>query len=266
MKIVLSFVFFLFLAGVAYAQVDCIPARNESRLVYDASGVLTSEEVQSLDDKLQEFARSSSNQIAIVLVKDMCGYSPEQLATEIGDSWGLGQAKEDNGIVVLVKPEGGKGERHAFIAVGKGLEGPIPDATAYQIVQNEMLPNFRQGAFFDGLNSGTTVLMELARGEYDSNAYANKVSRKIPWQAGLIIFVIFLVIIIAGLSRVKKYAATNDVSFWVALALMNAASRNHGGSWGNFTGGSGGFGSRSGGGFGGFGGGSFGGGGAGGSW
>jgi len=213
MKRALSFILIFSFSALVFAQQDCIPARNEMQLVYDASGVLSPGEAKSLDAKLQEFARNTSNQIAIVLVKDMCGYSPEQLATKIGDSWGLGQSKEDNGIVVLVKPEGGKGDRHAFIAVGKGLEGAIPDATAYQIVQNELLPNFRQGAFFEGLNTGTTVLMELARGEYDSNEYANRNANKVPWQAGLIVFVIFLAVIIAALSRVKKYAATNDVSF-----------------------------------------------------
>jgi len=252
--------------GAVYVQgqEDCIPRKDERRLVYDATGTLSKGAADQLDAKLQEFAKTTSNQIVVALVEDMCGYSPEQLATKIGDTWQVGQAKEDNGIVVLVKPNGQKGDRHAFIAIGKGLEGAIPDATAYQIVQKEMLPRFKMGDFYTGLDDASTVLMELARGEYDSKAYSER-SGKLPWQAGLIIFAVFVIVIIAGLSRIRSYARTNDIGFWAALAMMSAANRSHGGSWGHFSGGSGGFGGG-GGGFGGFGGGSFGGGGAGGSW
>ena len=68
--------------------------------------------------------------------------------------------------------------------------------------------------------------------------------------------IIFIMIMKAG--KARKYASTNHLGFWAAMALMNASSRSHGGSFGSFSSGSGGFG--------GFGGGSFGGGGAGGSW
>jgi uncharacterized protein len=238
----------------------CLPSKNPNQLVYDETGVLVASDIRKLDEKLIEFARNTSNQIVVVVVKDLCGYSPEQYATGLGDAWGVGQAKEDNGIVVLVKPIGDEGDRHVFIAVGRGLEGVITDVIAHRIIQNEMIPAFRRGDFYRGIDEATTVLMELAVGEYSSDDYVKRAGRRALAGIGIVLL-IFLIAGIALMRHVKQYASDNHLSFWTALMLMNAANRSHRGSWGQFSGGRGGFG-----GFGGFGGGSFGGGGAGGRW
>ena len=193
-----------------------------------------------------------------------------QFAFDIGEQWGIGQGKFDNGVVVLVKPTGGQGNRKSFIAVGYGLEGVIPDLTAKHIVERELISNFRNGNFFKGLDEGTDVLMSLAIGEFNSDAYGKRAKKSAPWPLLIpILFVIFMMFILP-IFRIRSYSRTNNVSFWVAMALMSQASRSHGGSYGGFSSGGGGFGGfgsgGSSGGFGGFGGGGFGGGGAGGSW
>ena len=127
-----------------------------------------------LEKKLENFANQTSNQITIVIVDDLAGYEPWEYATELGEKWKVGQEKEDNGIIILIKPSGGKGERKYFIAPGKGLEGAIPDGICRQIEDNELLPNLKAGNFYAALDQTTDVLMKLAKGEYNSKDYAKK--------------------------------------------------------------------------------------------
>ena len=261
-RIIFSLSLLLALSVTISAQ-DCFPAKDENRLVYDEVGVLSSSERSSLESKLSEFARTSSNQIVVVIVPELCGMDRAQFATELGHAWGVGQEKFDNGVVFLVKPTGGQGQRHVFIAVGYGLEGAIPDITAKQIVDYEVLPEFRNGNLYKGIDRGTNVIMELAAGEYNAEVYAQRKTQG-QWIGAAVILAIFILIFFVFVFRAREYANVNNIDFWTALWLISNTGRSHRGSWGGFSGrGGGGFG---GGGFGGFGGGGFGGGGAGGSW
>ncbi|MEI7597005.1 MAG: TPM domain-containing protein [Bacteroidota bacterium] len=251
-KICQLLAFLLLLPIVLIAQVPEKP--NPQRLVNDFSQILSSEEVNQLEQKLVAFNDSTSNQIVIVIIDDLGGMDKAQYATELGHKWGVGQKDKDNGIVILVKPSGGQGERGAFISVGYGLEGAIPDLAAKQIVDNEMIPNFKSNNFYKGLDDATTVLMKLAAGEITAANYKKKKSFS-PMLIGIVLFIIIM--IISSFTKARSYAHNNDTSFWAALFLMSSM-RSSGGSWNDFNSGSGGFG--------GFGGGDFGGGGAGGDW
>jgi uncharacterized protein len=249
-----------------------IPAKpSPPRLVNDFAGLLSPGEAQQLETSLESFARETSNQIALVIVEDLDGLDKASYAFELGEKWGVGQKGFDNGIVFLIKPKIGNQKGDVFIAVGYGLEGAIPDITAKRIVDNEVIPYFRNEQYLEGIQAGLAVLSNLARGEFSAADY-NTEPQPSPWS-GLIVFVIFIVIIgISVLSQVKstrKYALSNSIPFWVAWSILNSTRTSHKGSFGSFSSGRGSFGGFSGGrssGFGGFGGGSFGGGGAGGSW
>lgn len=201
-------------------------------------------EADQLEQRLRAFDDSTGNQIVILVIDDLLGYSPEEYATGIGESWGVGTEGNDNGIVFLIKPTGGQGERETFISIGEGLEGAIPDALTWTIINKDVIPSFKDGDFSGGVNNGLTVLMDLANGEYSAEEYAENAGDGTfgLWLAGL-----FLI-------------------FWLVAFFL---SRKNGGRGGGGTFYGGGFSSSSGGGFssgGSFGGGSFGGGGAGGSW
>jgi uncharacterized protein len=250
---------------------ECFP-KKENKLVYDAANLLNEGEESMLEVMLVAFADSTSNQITVVIVPDLCGMDKSQFAIELGESWGVGQSKEDNGIVMLVKPKTVESKGEIFIAVGRGLEGAIPDITAKQIIDNECIPAFKNKSYYEGIHSGAIVLMELARGEYNSDEYASRhTKRKKKGGLGIALIALLMIafVFMAKASQARRYAQTNQIGFWAAWALLNAASRSHRGYYNNFSsgrGGFGGFGGGGGGGFGGFGGGSFGGGGAGGSW
>jgi uncharacterized protein len=238
------------------------------RLVNDFAGMLNSGEINSLESKLVAFNDSTSTQIAIVTVSDLMGYEVADYAQRLAEKWGIGQQGLDNGILILVKPKTDDSMGQVTIAQGYGLEGAIPDLTCARIIDNEILPAFRAGDMYGGLDKATTILMQLASGEFSADEYGNPGS-----EAGAIApFIIFLIIIIIIMfmrstgGRNQKHLSDKGLPLWLLLSMMNSGSNSHKGSWGGFSGGSGGRGFGGGGGFGGFGGGSFGGGGASGSW
>ena len=149
-----------------------VPENNPVRMIVDKAGVFTDQERQYLEQELVAFSDSTSNQIVVVTLQDFEGYDKWEVAQNIGQTWGVGN-KEDNGVVVLIKPKIGNARGEIAIQVGYGLEGAIPDATAKMIVDNEIIPYFKQGRMFDGVQSGLIVLKSLAVGEYNSQAYAS---------------------------------------------------------------------------------------------
>ncbi|MFY9309579.1 MAG: TPM domain-containing protein [Bacteroidia bacterium] len=241
-----------------------IPERpNPPRLVNNLSkempGFLSTAEEAQLERKLQDFANQTSNQIVIVIVDDLEGDEPWSYATELGQKWGVGQGKFDNGIVILIKPTGGEGQRNLHIAVGYGLEGAIPDLTTKQIRENEMYPYFKKGEYYTALDRATNVLMALAKGEYNSDAYGKK-RKKEGLPMGIIIpIVLFIIFLIFRSSR--RGGRGGGLTMGSTGFILGSMLNNRGGGFGGGS-----FGGGSSGGFGGFGGGGFGGGGSGGNW
>lgn len=236
------------------------------RLVNDYTGILKEGQFRQLENKLVQFNDSTSTQIVVVMVRSLNGLTKEEFADRLGQQWGVGQKGKDNGVVVLVKPKFGDDRGEARISVAYGLEGVIPDAIASRIVNNDMLPHFREGDYFTGLDKATGTIMSLAKGEFTADQYkknteGSAIAVLIP------VLVILLIIFLMSRNSNRHYTAgSKGTSIWTALWLASMMSnRGHGSSWGNFRSGGGSFGGG-GGGFGGFGGGSFGGGGAGGSW
>src|SRR6056297_1266251 len=177
----------------SYGQESDMPERPQPpRIVNDIAGVLNSNEEQQLEQKLVEFNRQTSTQIAVVTLNDMRGYAISDYAVRLAHHWGVGQQEKDNGILILVSPD----NRDVFIATGYGVEGAVPDATAQQIVSNELVPNFEQGNYYKGLDEATTVLFDLTRGEYTAEQYNKKAGGKEGSQAPYPIFILFLLAII----------------------------------------------------------------------
>lgn len=228
-----------------------IPQRpGEDKLVNDFAEILSPQQEESLEQYLVRFNDSTSSQIAIVTTNDFGGTDIADYAQKLGQSWGVGQKDKNNGIVVVVKPKRGNARGEAFISVGYGLEGAVPDALANRIVDNEMIPRFKQNDYYGGLYRGVNLLIGLCKGEYTADNVATGDS---PFKRFLkILFVIGIIILIVALR-----ASPGGI-------LISSGGFRGGGFGGGFGGGS--FGGGSSGGFGGFGGGSFGGGGAGGSW
>jgi uncharacterized protein len=269
-KLILFFSVFVLASTLFASPEDPIVKRpNPPTLVTDMANMLSDGEKDQLERKLVDYFAATSTQIAVVTINDLQGYPISDFAFRLGQDWGIGSAKFDNGILVLLKPktDGGKGE--VFIAVGYGLEGAVPDATAKQIVENEMVPRFKAGDMYGGIENATNVLIDITKGEYNYKQYAKKVSGGFnPFLIMIILFVVFSVIFRGRRGGTYTAGSRNSsLPFWIGLGLLSGAGNRHSGLFNDFNSGSGSFGGGSSfGGFGGFGGGGFGGGGAGGSW
>lgn len=262
----------LAISGVSQAQ-DIPPRPEPAVLVNDLANVLTTSEGNALEKKLLDFYANTGNQITLVTVKSLNGSDAASFAYEIGEKWQVGKKEFDNGIVILFKPKTRDSKGQVFIATGYGLEGAIPDATSKEIVSNEMIPYFKQGRIYEGINQASSVLMGLAKGEFNHQQYAKQRSGSSKGGAFGFLIPLFIILIFSFIGRSKSRgqhtmgSSRSSLPFWMLLGMMGSGSRSHGGSFNDFSSGSGGFGGGSSfGGFGGFGGGSFGGGGAGGSW
>jgi uncharacterized protein len=241
---------------------DRLPVPDQpAAWVNDYAGVFSREEASALNQKLGMFEQRSSTQIFVVTLNENEGYPASMLAPMIGERWGVGQESENNGLVVLMDMQ----DRDIFIATGYGLEEYVPDAIAKRIVENEILPSFREGDFFGGVNSATDVLVDLLEGKFTAEEYQQQTSEGGGSAIGGIIFMIILLSLIFGSRRRRSMGmGRSNLPLWLALGML--AGGRSSGNWGNFSSGRGGFGGGGFGGFSGGGGGSFGGGGAGGSW
>jgi uncharacterized protein len=228
--------------------------------VNDLAGMLSANEVSSLEQKLVDFRNSTSTRIVVVTVPSLNGEDKAMVATEILYKWGVGQKDKDNGIVLLIKPKTPEEKGEVQISTGYGMEGVIPDAIAKRIVENEIIPRFKEGNYYAGIDNALNTLMELSLGEYSAKEYEQKTSvKKQPVPFVVILIILFIILNIFGKAgKNGKRSIGKSLPFWVLLSMMGSGSRHSGGSFGGFSSG--------GGGFGGFGGGSGGGGGAGGSW
>lgn len=247
------------------AQESCIPPKPANQTsVYDYENLLTPAQKAELEQKLINYADTTSTQIVVAIRSDLCGEAISALAADWAHQWGIGQKGKDNGVFILLSPQ----ERQIFIATGYGAEGALTDAMTKRIIETIILPEFRAGSYYNGLNKGTDAIIAVLSGEFDATKTANNDAP--PLGALLAIFGALLIIVAIFASNNKhkngggkggngKGHNLTDVFLTSAFlgSLFGGGRGGHGG--GGFGGGSGGFG-------GGFGGGGFGGGGAGGRW
>lgn len=276
MKKHLSLVLFLFLLVAIPASIIAqdIPAKpNPPRRVNDFAHVMTPDQVNALESKLVAFNDSTTSDIVIVTVPDIGNSSIEDYALKILRSWGVGDKKNNNGVVILADIK----DHQVYIAIGYGLEGAIPDITAKEIVDNEIVPNFREGGndnYYRGFDQATNALIKAAAGQYKApEGYAQGRHRRSNGSGNAIGFFIIILIIIFIIFRRRGggggggggyYGGGGWLPFFLGTMIGNSWGSRGGGGWGG--GDSGGGWGGGGGGGGDFGGGSGGGGGAGGSW
>lgn len=270
MKKVLLFCLTLCCSILLWAQIP--PQPNPPRLVNDFAGVLTSEQVNELENRLVAFNDSTSNVICVVIVNDLGDYDAAEYAYEIGDKWGVKDKKFNNGVVILIKPSSPKGgDGDIYIATGYDVEGVLPDAACKRIIEQQFIPELKEGHYYEALVKGLDVILPALAGEIN---VARNDGEDGPYLFGFTLFLLIMIIIlIVSASRSshnrKGRGGSGDGNgnnedllnaiFWGTLL----SSGHRGGS--GFSGSSGFGGGFHGGGFGGFGGsGGFGGGGAGG--
>ncbi|MEO6188423.1 MAG: TPM domain-containing protein, partial [Ginsengibacter sp.] len=201
----------------------------------------------------------TSSAIVIVTVPSLDGYDIAEVALKYLRDWGIGTKAKNNGVLILVSKE----EHKARIETGYGMEGVLPDILAKQIIDNEMIPYFKENDYYRGFDNAIDAIIKAAAGEYKADA------RPQPGKGGMptiIILVVLFFIIMSFfrggggggnyMSRRGSRGFGSALPWWMIGSMMGGGSGRGGG----------GFGGGGGGGFGGFGGGGGGGGGASGGW
>lgn len=157
----------LFIALAPVASAVQIPANDG--FITDGVGIITEEQDAELEKTLTDYQALTSNEIAVVIVRNMSGASIADTATELLRRWGVGAEGKDNGIVMLIDYE----NREMFIATGYGLEGAVPDIAAKGIGQKDIVPHFREGEYYEGILAGIDALKRHIGGEYTADRYEN---------------------------------------------------------------------------------------------
>src|SRR5579859_137024 len=125
-------------------------------VVSDYAGKLDEAQIKELSGLLKDYERQTSIEFVVVVVNNLDGHSARNYATGIGDSWKIGKAGRDNGIVLLWAPN----ERAYALRVAEGLSADLPDSAATQITRQNLLPNFKRGDFYAGLKETVLATMQ----------------------------------------------------------------------------------------------------------
>jgi len=217
--------------------------------VVDNANMIAAGDEQRIVAQLSDFETQTTNQLVVVTLPDLQGYTIEEFGYQLGREWGIGQAEHNNGVLLLVAAE----ERKVRIEVGYGLEGVLTDALSSKIINSIIVPQFKSGNFSGGIEAGTVAIMAVLNGSADATTFPKSETEEGPSKLFILAVILFF-----GVPMVLNNLMPRSVS------RSGYGGRHYGGGYGGGFSRGGGFGGG-GGGFGG-GGGGFGGGGGSGGW
>jgi uncharacterized protein len=134
--------------------------RLEAR-VTDLAGVLNPGQRQQLEETLRQFEAAKGSQVVVLVVPSTGEETIEQYGIRVADQWKIGRRGVNDGVILLLA----KQDRTVRIEVGRGLEGVIPDAMASRIINEIMVPRFKQGDFPGGIQAGAERILKTIQGE-----------------------------------------------------------------------------------------------------
>ena len=263
LKLLLCFLF----TQISFGQFTIPEVPSLQTSVYDYANLFNASEKAQLEEKLIHYADTTTTQIVVITIESLKGEDVSLLATKWAHTWGIGgSAKDDNGVIILVS----KNDRKIAINPGYGLEDRLTAGIGGEIIRNIIVPEFKTGNYYAGLDKGTDALFDVFKGKYKGERKQTQQGEGTDFPiAPFIIIIIFILILISrnkggGGNSGNNRGGHRGPSLLDAIILSSLGSgHRHGG---------GGFGGSSGGGFGGggfgggFGGGGFSGGGSSGSW
>jgi uncharacterized protein len=215
-KVIIIFVIWLLAPFISSAEEE--PPLLRQR-VTDLTNTLTSNQIYSLESTLREYEDSTTNQIAVLLVGSVTGGSIEEFAVRVFEKNRLGQRGKDNGVLLLIA----KDDRAIRIEVGYGLEGVLTDAVASRIIQRQIIPKFREGNYFEGIQAGVGAIILAIGGEYEATTKGDEapVIATFLVFAAMLFFFGFMLPFMAGRRRAVigsgrhwYYAGWGSMSGW----------------------------------------------------
>jgi uncharacterized protein len=145
-------------AAALQAQVAVPPLKSR---VTDLTGTLSPQQRSALEERLAAFETRKGSQVAVLLVPTTEPEAIEQYGIRLAEQWKIGRKGVDDGAILIVALK----DRAVRIETGYGLEGALPDAVAKRIVDEVIVPRFKQGDYFGGIDAGVSRMMSVIEGE-----------------------------------------------------------------------------------------------------
>jgi uncharacterized protein len=184
--------------------------------INDTAGMLSQQERSNLEQKLAEFERNTSNQVAVLTIRSLQGDDIDQFAIHVAEQWKLGQKGKDNGVLLIMA----KAERKVRIEVGMGLQGVLPDVTAGKIIRDVMRPLLKTGNYDQGITAGVDAIIAATKGEFKTSPQdaAKRTHKK---KSSFSTFLVIAVIAIGVCGMLSRYlgAAAGAISLPLAATL-----------------------------------------------
>ena len=160
---------------------------TEQTSVYQYTPVLSESQKSSLEQKLIKYSDTTSTQIVVAIISSTQGENINYLGAQWGQKWGIGQEKEDNGILILLA----KDDRKIAINTGYGVEHLLTDAMSRRIIERDIIPYFKQNDYNGGLNRGVDAIFEVMTGEYQGTRQENS-TEEFPGGFIILLFIILI--------------------------------------------------------------------------
>lgn len=253
----------LWAAGLAGSAFGAPKFPELTGRIVDNANLLTPEDRAWIEAELQALEGKATDQLAVVTLPSLDGYTIEDYGYQLGRHWQIGQEGKDNGALLIVAPN----ERKVRIEVGRRLEPIMTDTMSAVIIQNAILPAFRRGDFSGGIRAGVRDIKDVLLGDAEAvkeRARSSRKSEQFDTFSIIIILIwiaIFAFIIYANIRHARQHPRSlgrrrSRLGDGSTVILPGGGSSDWGGGWSSGGGGGGWSG----------GGGSFGGGGSSGSW
>ena len=227
----------LFTTNCIFAQFTIPEKPSFQTSVYDYANILSSTEKAQLEEKLVRYSDSTTTQIVIITIESLKGEDVSQLATKWGQTWGIGgTAKDDNGVVILLA----KNEKKIAINPGYGVEDRLTAGIGGTIIRNIIIPEFKAGSFYNGLDKGTDAIIDVFKGKFKGERKQQSKGKSFP----ILPFIVIVVIVLILLSRNKRGGGGNSGNnggggpSLMDVILLSSLGRSGGGfGGGGFSGG-----------------------------
>jgi uncharacterized protein len=202
--------------------------------IVDNANLLTRSSITQINQQLAAHSNADGNQVVVVTVPDLQGYSIEEYGYQLGRHWGIGEKDKNNGVLLIVAQQ----ERKVRIEVGYGLEGDLTDAVSANIIQAIILPSFKRGDFSTGIAQGVTAIIDALGGRYVVKQARSKKSSGSP-----IPFILLIIFIVSSLFGGGGRGGRRGGGLLFAGAMLGGlGGSGRSGGFGGFSGGGGGFG------------------------
>src|SRR6476469_6279309 len=234
MRVRTASLIFIALLAINSRAAEVIPPKPD-RYFNDYAGVVSKEAAYRLNEQLARFERETSVQVVVAVFPNIpSGSDIADYTQRIAQAWGVGQKERRNGVVLFVFIQ----DRKMFIQVGYGLEGALPDATAFDITERQIKPLFRTGNYEAGLATGIDLICKAIRGEYKGSGKTVAEGKGGGAFTSVLPFIIFVIVLIIISRLIRKFGGYGYSSRGGGPVFIPTGG---GGGWSSGGGGGGGF-------------------------